>query len=177
MSKVFRKFPFFRSRDRTPAPATYRHDAVQSSSQATEAGQTTGLHDAYENSRNELQVMEPSATTFKQDIFDKDHSYGVRIVHTADNATLDIVFVHGLTGNSFSTWCDSTLAVHWPRDLLKEDLPFARVMSFGYDVDVASFRGHVAQDGLLGHAKDLLRDLERRRKDTVSHLPSAQSVL
>lgn len=39
----------------------------------------------------------------------------------------DIVFVHGLGGDSTDTW--SKDGKMWPRDLLKERVPHARIMT------------------------------------------------
>lgn len=61
------------------------------------------------------------------------NGYGLDILHpsppTADTAEtqVDIVFVHGLGGTSQSTW--SKDGVFWPRDLLKEEFPRARIMT------------------------------------------------
>ena len=38
-----------------------------------------------------------------------------------------VVFVHGLHGDRIKTW--SKDKVCWPRDLLKQDLPNARILS------------------------------------------------
>ena len=42
-----------------------------------------------------------------------------------------IVFVHGLQGDSTGTW--ATSKVFWPKDLLPQDIPDARILTFGYD--------------------------------------------
>ncbi|PVH84639.1 hypothetical protein DL98DRAFT_512067 [Cadophora sp. DSE1049] len=51
------------------------------------------------------------------------------------NITMDIVAVHGLGGDSFSTWTDKASGCLWLRDLLpqQEALKGARIMTFGYD--------------------------------------------
>jgi hypothetical protein len=38
-----------------------------------------------------------------------------------------VVFVHGLHGDRIKTWSKDKIC--WPRDLLKEDLPNARILS------------------------------------------------
>ncbi|KAK8209217.1 Alpha/Beta hydrolase protein [Phyllosticta capitalensis] len=58
------------------------------------------------------------------------------------NATVDIVFVHGLGGDRINTWStkpteDSPEPVFWPRDLLPDVCKTARILSFGYDADYA----------------------------------------
>lgn len=46
-----------------------------------------------------------------------------------------IVFVQGLTGNRENTWKHRN-GLFWPRDLLNHDFPKARIMTYGYEVDV-----------------------------------------
>ncbi len=42
---------------------------------------------------------------------------------------ISIVFVHGIRGGSHRTWSQN--GVLWPRDLLAEDIPNARIMTVG----------------------------------------------
>ncbi|RYO62404.1 hypothetical protein AA0116_g5158 [Alternaria tenuissima] len=53
----------------------------------------------------------------------------------SSDLAIDIVAVHGLAGDSYSTWTDENNGKLWLRDLLPESLGFgnARVMTFGYD--------------------------------------------
>jgi hypothetical protein len=82
------------------------------------------------------------------------------------NAIVDIILVHGLTGNSHGTWTDPGTGVHWPSKLLPQDIPDARIFCFGYDADVTSFLGHASRNRLTEHAKSLMGDVVREREDT-----------
>ena len=64
----------------------------------------------------------------------------LKVVHS-------IVFVHGLRGDAFTTWTKDQIC--WPRDLLRHDIPHARIMSvsmsqafykFDADVDAVGIR-------------------------------------
>jgi hypothetical protein len=54
--------------------------------------------------------------------------------------------------------------VFWPRDLLMDDFPTARIMTFGYDTNIA--QGYLAahQGNIFAHARDLLYALEINRR-------------
>lgn len=57
------------------------------------------------------------------------------------SATADLVFVHGLSGGSKSTWTKSgNPALYWPKEWLPQDADFqdVRIHSFGYNSDWAS---------------------------------------
>ena len=79
------------------------------------------------------------------DTIDKADPYGIKVLHNPPSAVVDIVFVHGLTGNAYTTWLHGR-SIHGPRDLFSEDLANARIMTFGYDADVVKFWHHAAQD-------------------------------
>ncbi|KIM98334.1 hypothetical protein OIDMADRAFT_128525 [Oidiodendron maius Zn] len=101
----------------------------------------------------------------------KGQNHGVRLLHQPSvptNTLVDIVFVHGLTGNAYSTWYNEQHALHWPSKLLKDDIPEARIFTFGYDADVASFWGGASQNRLANHAENMLGDLAGEGEETVS---------
>ena len=50
--------------------------------------------------------------------------------------TVDVVAVHGLMGDAFESWTHENRKM-WLKDFLVEDVPFARIMPFGYDSAVA----------------------------------------
>ena len=50
---------------------------------------------------------------------------------------VDIVAVHGLNGDAYSTWTHAQTEKLWLRDFLPSDLPGARIYSFGYPAEVA----------------------------------------
>ncbi|KAL8819638.1 MAG: hypothetical protein Q9191_007691 [Dirinaria sp. TL-2023a] len=95
------------------------------------------------------------------------HNYGATVLHdSGQDASVDIVFVHGLTGNAYDTWLHKDSRVHWPRDLLKQDIPSSRILSFGYDADVVSFWNPVSNSRLSNHAEKMVNDLVRKRERT-----------
>jgi hypothetical protein len=98
------------------------------------------------------------------DFISGDDSYGIKVLHNPESATIvDIVFVDGLTGNSFYTWFDRTSQIHWSRDLIKEDLPDARIMTFGYDADVVHTIRSASLESISSYSGDLLASLSGKR--------------
>lgn len=74
------------------------------------------------------------------------------------------MFVHGLTGDRRSTWTDKRNNVFWPKDLLgKDDLPGMRILSYGYDADVAHFWAMSSQNRIGEHAGNLVNALAHLR--------------
>jgi len=76
--------------------------------------------------------------------------------------SVDIVIVHGLNGDAVKSWTDSTTKAFWPKDFLPYDVPEARVLTFGYNADVAF--GNTTAD-IVDHAKDLLGSLIDKREE------------
>jgi hypothetical protein len=74
--------------------------------------------------------------------------------------SLDIVAVHGITGNAYDTWIHSN-GTFWLRDLIPKDLPGVRVFSYGYPADVfCTF----ATGTIDTFARSLLESLKRERR-------------
>ncbi|KAH6650003.1 hypothetical protein F5144DRAFT_30163 [Chaetomium tenue] len=96
---------------------------------------------------------------------------GVKVLHDCPGATVDICFVHGLTGDRESTWTAQRHSASWPQTLLPSKLGKSRILTYGYDAYVV--RGVVAgSNRLLDHAKNLLHDLTMDREgDDASSRP------
>lgn len=86
---------------------------------------------------------------------------GVTPLHTPNHPTVDICFVHGLGGGSLSTWTSGGIC--WPRDLLKDDIPDARILTFGFEAKVAQLHSKVSQNSFEQHAVNLSGNLGRSR--------------
>jgi hypothetical protein len=56
--------------------------------------------------------------------------------------------------------------VFWPRDLLMDDFPAARIMTFGYNTNITQGYEPANQSNIFSHARDLLYGLEAKRRQT-----------
>ncbi|KAK8010353.1 hypothetical protein PG990_009318 [Apiospora arundinis] len=90
---------------------------------------------------------------------------GIKLLHCPLDCTVDVVFVHGLTGDREQAWTAHNESEPWPQTLLPSRLPTARVLTFGYDVSVADWKGMVSQSRIANHAGNLLSSLAAYRDD------------
>jgi hypothetical protein len=83
-----------------------------------------------------------------------------------DDGQLDIVAIHGINGHAHKTFLHKGGAL-WLRDFLPEQIPGARVFSFGYDAQVAFTTSKANLDDF---ARSLLTQLKmlRSRKEQQS---------
>jgi len=83
---------------------------------------------------------------------------GLNVIYEPDDPpTIDIIFVHGLSGTSQQTWSknrDPTL--FWPKEWLpiERDISTARVLSFGYNAHFAAAGSNIFN--ISDFAKELL---------------------
>jgi hypothetical protein len=68
-----------------------------------------------------------------------------------------------LRGDRTDTW--SYKETCWPKDFLPQDIPKARVMTFGYDVDTAKVIDTASNATLRNHGAALIYDLAMDRSD------------
>jgi hypothetical protein len=82
------------------------------------------------------------------------------------NAVASIIAVHGISGDSFSTWTDKASKTLWLRDLLPQSPYFAacRILTFGYDAKVWIVPARVnAQGRVFTFAEQLLVEVRTDR--------------
>ncbi len=90
-----------------------------------------------------------------------------------EHPDVDIVFVHGLNPKGLETharqtWTDDK-GVFWPRDLLHQELPSARILLFSYNSSILT---NASSAGVASHASMLCDRLKNRRsKEEEAHRP------
>ncbi|KAI4638544.1 hypothetical protein J4E93_010099 [Alternaria ventricosa] len=127
----------------------------------------TDIFRRLKTSRKKNKVPESDKHTEEpaEELFSTAGAYGLRTVAEGATDTVDIVFVHGLTGNRETTWTYKK-AIFWPKDLLAKDLDHVRIFTFGYDADVVKLLTIAGGNTVRDHGKSLAQDLSLRRAET-----------
>ncbi|KAH8891083.1 hypothetical protein GQ53DRAFT_842009 [Thozetella sp. PMI_491] len=101
------------------------------------------------------------------------NDFGLETFYAPAVPTLDIVFVHGLTGHRRNTWAaGGSGTAPWPQSLLPSKIPDARILSFGYDANVIGRRSKLSGNRIGDHAKHLLASLAiQREADNTNDIP------
>jgi len=133
---------------------------------STKSSPHAGPHDP---SAEALQRQGPLHNPMTPAAIEPGPNYGIKVLYDGSaeaKADIDVVFVHGLTGNAYSTWFHKDAGVHWPSALLGRDIKDARILSFGYDADIINIWKPASNSRLSNHAEHLVRSLERVRRDS-----------
>jgi len=94
------------------------------------------------------------------------NEFGIHVLVPGVNPVVDIVAIHGLDGHIEQSWTADN-GILWLRDLLPEQVPQARILTYGYDAYTRG-RDQLADESVHDLAKDLVSSLatERRISDT-----------
>ncbi|RSM16726.1 hypothetical protein CDV31_004498 [Fusarium ambrosium] len=133
-------------------------------------------------SRKKDTAVEPSTPTPATEPPPATASFpvGIKVWVECEDATVDICFVHGLTGDRDHTWTFKGQAEPWPKTLIPEALaevakrrgvqktPRARILTYGYDAYVVKTEVS-SKNGLRDHAKHFLDQIvgDREMSDAV----------
>ncbi|KAN0110923.1 hypothetical protein V8E51_007310 [Hyaloscypha variabilis] len=90
---------------------------------------------------------------------------GIKLLHNSEHSVVDIIFVHGLTGDREKTWRAKNSDTPWPQSLLPSKVSNARILTFGYDACVTDWRGMVSKNRIANHAMNLLTSIATYRED------------
>ncbi|KAJ5113203.1 hypothetical protein N7456_001737 [Penicillium angulare] len=94
--------------------------------------------------------------------------YGIREIYRPNDGPIeaDIVAIHGLNGHATQTWTSKAQDICWLSNeaYLPRYVPRARVLVWGYNASVASWKGNSpSSDRVLQHAQTLTSQLEADR--------------
>ncbi|PKS13158.1 hypothetical protein jhhlp_000500 [Lomentospora prolificans] len=97
----------------------------------------------------------------------RDDPLGLVVLHSPVDRSVDILFIHGLGGSSLRTWCrDKDLDFLWPQFWLPQEIPTARILTFGYNANFQSKR-EKASLTISDFAADLLFRMKHEESGDV----------
>ncbi|PVF97371.1 TPR-like protein [Serendipita vermifera] len=93
----------------------------------------------------------------------KRNELGFKELSAGENPVVDIVAIHGFGGHSERSWTAAN-GTMWLRDLLPLDIPNARILTYGYDLDTRSFTSTSIQS-IFRHAEAFVAGLTEVRSE------------
>ncbi|PVF97372.1 hypothetical protein CPB86DRAFT_826561 [Serendipita vermifera] len=91
----------------------------------------------------------------------KRNELGFKVLSPGENPVVDIVAIHGLGGHRERSWTAANGKM-WLKDFLADDIPNARILTYGHDADTYSHTYMPAQS-LLSLAEAFVDDLSLER--------------
>ncbi|TVY82815.1 Protein SERAC1 [Lachnellula suecica] len=101
----------------------------------------------------EITTTDSASSAQIPDLYSTEGPTGMKVIADPPDAALDIIFVHGLTGNRDNTWAHGN-GTFWPQQLA-DDIKIARIMTYGYDASVVKFWAKAGNNNLRNHGKNL----------------------
>ncbi|KAI5460176.1 hypothetical protein BGZ63DRAFT_512083, partial [Mariannaea sp. PMI_226] len=93
-----------------------------------------------EQAAKEESVAQEGQNTSVPEIHDPS-KIGLKVLHDCPDATVDICFIHGLTGDRESDWTAEGQSMPWPQTLLPSKVEDARILSYGYRITLTETHG------------------------------------
>lgn len=122
------------------------------------------FHQQQTTSRVRESTSPPELRSSPQTTLDSSFPDGIKVLRECHDATADICFVHGLTGNRDGTWTADGQSKPWPETLLPSKLSRVRILTYGYDAYVVQ-KSVASANRLFDHARNLLHDLSANRAE------------
>ncbi|KAJ5159344.1 alpha/beta-hydrolase [Penicillium coprophilum] len=115
-----------------------------------------------QNSYNSGSHQEVSSSKAQDQYIASIFPDGLEVLHDCSDATFDICFIHGLTGDRRATWTADRQSAPWPQVLLPSHISGARILTYGYDA-YAVRKSVASSNRVIDHATNLLHDLAADR--------------
>ncbi|KAI1306666.1 ribonuclease-like protein p/mrp subunit [Xylaria venustula] len=96
----------------------------------------------------------------------KDEGAALTVVYRGETPEIDIVAVHGINGDAFSTFSVKDSNRFWlgDHDMLPRDVKNSRIMTYRYPASVATLLGGTSSDRILQHAQTMIAELVADRE-------------
>src|ERR1700738_657712 len=124
-----------------------------------------GRHTSIVDSREKASASTTTIQAGQVRVNSLEDQHGLFILHDQDPQNpkaIDIIAMHGLNGHYEKTWqakSHSGKYVNWLRDFLAQQIPNARIMSYGYSSTVAYSKSVANIDTFAGQLLEDIRCL------------------
>ncbi|TRX98049.1 hypothetical protein FHL15_001259 [Xylaria flabelliformis] len=113
-----------------------------------------------------VHLRSSSVTTPVGEANNSDEGAALTEVYRGENPEIDIVAVHGINGDAFSTFSAKSNNRFWlgDPDMLPRDVKNSRIMTYRYPASVATMLGGTSSDRILQHAQTMIAELVADRE-------------